>query len=36
MQKEWLEVISMLVALETEDGLRRGVITVITKKIGLA
>ena len=33
MQKEWLKVISMLVAMETEDGLRRGAIMVITKKM---
>ena len=26
----------MLVAMETEDGLRRGAIMVITKKIGFA
>ena len=36
MQKEQLKVISMLVAMEMEDGLRRGAIMVITKKIGLA
>ena len=36
MQKEWLKVISMLVAMETEHGLRRGAIMVIAKKIGLA
>ena len=36
MQKEQLKVISMLVAMETEDGLRRGAIMVIAKKIGLA
>ena len=33
MQKERLKVISMLVAMETEDSLRRGVIMVITKKL---
>ena len=36
MQKEWLKVISMLVAMETKDGLRRGATMVIAKKIGLA
>ena len=35
MQKEWSKVISMLVAMETEDGLRRGAIMVVTKKFGL-
>ena len=35
-QKEWLKAISMFVAMETEDGLRRGAIMVITKTIGLA
>ena len=35
MQKEQSKVISMLVARETEDSLRRGAIMVITKKIGL-
>ena len=34
MQKEWSKAISMLVAMETEDSLRRGVIMVITR-IGL-
>ena len=33
MQKEWLKVISMLVAMETKDGLRRGAIMVITRKL---
>ena len=36
MQKEWSKAISMLVAMETEDGLRRGAIMVVAKKIGLA
>ena len=36
MQNEWLKVISMLVAIETKDSLRRGAIMVVTKKIGLA
>ena len=31
MQKEQLKAISMLVAMETEDGLRRGAIMVIGK-----
>ena len=31
LQKEWSEVISMLVAMETEDGLRKGAIMVIAK-----
>ena len=36
MQKEQSKAISMLVAMETEDSLRRGAIMVIAKKIGLA
>ena len=36
MQTEWLKVISMLFAMEAEDGLRRGAIMVVTNKIGLA
>ena len=36
MQKEWSKVISMLVDMETEDGLKRHAIMVIAKKIGLA
>ena len=36
MQKLWSKVISMLVDMETEDGLKRCAIMVITKKIGLA
>ena len=35
-QKEWSKVISMLVDMETDDGLKRHAIMVITKKIGLA
>ena len=35
MQKEWLKAISMLVVMETEDGLRKDAIMVITKKFGL-
>ena len=31
MQREWLKVISMLVGMETKDGLKRGAIMVITK-----
>ena len=33
MQKEWSKVISMLVDMETEDGLKRGAIMVVTKKL---
>ena len=33
MQKEWSKAISMLVAMKTEDSLRRGVIMVITIKL---
>ena len=36
MQKEQLYANSMLVAMETKDGLRRGAIMVIAEKIGLA
>ena len=36
MQKEQSKVISMLVAMETKDSLRRGAIMVVTKKFGLA
>ena len=36
IQKEQSKVISMLVAMETKDGLRRGAIMVIAQKIGLA
>ena len=35
-QKEWLKAISMLVDMETEDGLKRRAVMVVTKKIGLA
>ena len=35
-QKEWLKVISMLVDTEPEDGLKRGAIMVVAKKIGMA
>ena len=35
MQKEWSKAISMLVAMETKDGLRRGAIMVVTQKIGV-
>ena len=33
MQKEWLKGISMLVDMETKDGLKRGAIMVIAKKL---
>ena len=36
MQKEWSKAISMLVAMETKDSLRRGAIMVIAQTIGLA
>ena len=36
MQKQQAKVISMLVAMETKDGLRRGAIMVIAKEFGLA
>ena len=36
MQKEWLKVISMLVDMETKDGLKRHAVMVVAKKIGLA
>ena len=35
-QKEWSNAISMLVAMETEDGLKRGAVTVIAKNSWLA
>ena len=35
-QKEWSNVISMLLDMETEDGLKRCAVMVITKIIGLA
>ena len=34
-QKEWLKAISMRVAMETKDGLRRGAIMVVAKNVGL-
>ena len=33
MQKEWLKAISMVVDMETKDGLKRHAIMVITKKL---
>ena len=36
MKKGWSNVISMVVDMETEDGLKRGAVMVITKKTGLA
>ena len=36
MKIEWSNVISMVVDMETEDGLKRGAVMVITKKTGLA
>ena len=36
MQKEWSKAISMVVDMETKDGLKRCAIMVITKKIQLA
>ena len=33
MQKVWSKAISMLVAMETKDSLRRGAIMVVTKKL---
>ena len=33
IHKAWLNVISMLVDMETEDSLKRGAIIVITKKL---
>ena len=36
MQKEQSKAISMLVAMETKDGLRRGAIMVVAKRVGLA
>ena len=35
-QKEWLKAISMVVDIETEDGLKRHAVMVVTKKIQLA
>ena len=34
MQKEKLKAVSMLCNMETKDGLRRGAIMVIAKKVG--
>ena len=31
-QKEWSNTISMLVSMETKDGLKKGAIMVITKR----
>ena len=36
MRKKQLVVVSMLVAMKTDDGLRRDAITFITKKFGVA
>ena len=36
MRKEQSKVISMLVAMKTEDGPRRGAIMAIAKKFGLS
>ena len=36
MRKEHLKAISMLVDMETKDGLKRGAIMVVAQKIGLA
>ena len=36
MQKEWSKAISVLVVMETKDGLRRGATMVVAKKFGLA
>ena len=36
MQKEWLKAISMLVDMETDDGLKRRAVMVVAEKIGLA
>ena len=36
MQKEWSKEISMLVAIETDDSLRRGAIMAVAKNFGLA
>ena len=33
MQKEWSKAISMLVAMETKDGMRRAAIMVVTQKL---
>ena len=36
MRKEWSMVVSMLVAMKADDGLRRGAIMFITKTFGMA
>ena len=36
MRKEWLAVVSMLVTMKTNNGLRRGAIMFITKIFGVA
>ena len=36
LRKEWSEAVSMLVAMKTQDGLRRGSIMFVTKKFGVA
>ena len=36
MRKEWSVAVSMLVAMETNDGLRRGAIMLVAKKFGVA
>ena len=36
MQKEWAKAISMLVAIKTEDGLRRGAVMSIMIRFGMA
>ena len=36
MQNEWSKAISMLVDMETKDGLKRRAVMVVAKKIGLA
>ena len=36
MQKEWLKVISMLVAMKTKDNLKRCAIMFVNKKFGVA
>ena len=36
MQKEWSKAISMVVDIETEDGLKRHAVMVVAKKIWLA
>ena len=36
LRKEWSKAVSMLVAMKTQDGLRRGSIMFVTKKFGVA